>query len=270
MKIFILSIVQGLTEFLPVSSSGHLSILENIFSVKNQLTVCVFLHFGTLLALICFLYKEIFFILASPFRLARGSAQGRDKENLRLLELLFIGSIPAGVSGFLFKNSIEQIFKTPVYTGFAFLVTGLILFFTRFKQGDKLGINLRATLNSLTFPKAFLIGIGQAIAIIPGISRSGTTIAFGMYANIDGETATRFSFLLAIPAILGASLYELRNIQKIELRVSVIIIGILGAAISGYFALRVILKIVRKGKFAYFSYYLFLLGIITILFYFKT
>ncbi len=267
MKIFILSIVQGITEFLPVSSSGHLSILENIFSVKNQLTVCVFLHFGTLLALICFLYKEIFYILASPFR--------RDKDNLKLLGLLFIGSIPAGVSGFLFKNSIEQIFKTPVYTGFAFLVTGLILFFTRFKQKNERGIepNREGLINqapTISFLSAFFIGIGQAIALIPGISRSGTTIAFGMYANIDGETATRFSFLLAIPAILGASLYELRNIQKIELRVSGIIIGILGAAISGYFALRVILKIVRKGKFAYFSYYLFLLGIITIFFYFKT
>lgn len=268
MKIFILSIVQGLTEFLPVSSSGHLSILENIFSIKNQLTVCVFLHFGTLLALICFLYKDIFFILVSPFR--------RDKENLKLLGLLFIGSIPAGVSGFLLKNSIEQIFKTPVYTGFAFLVTGLILFFTKsslcrqnLPDGSQAG-KMPVLPGAITFPKAFFIGIGQAIALIPGISRSGTTIAFGMYANIDGETATRFSFLLAIPAILGASLYELRNIQKIELVVSEIIIGILGAAISGYFALRVILKIVRKGKLAYFSYYLFLLGIITIFFYFKT
>ncbi|HID93993.1 MAG TPA: undecaprenyl-diphosphate phosphatase, partial [bacterium (Candidatus Stahlbacteria)] len=184
---FILGIIQGLTEFLPVSSSGHLVLAESILKIDTErLLLIVAMHVGSLLAICLAAIKD--------FELTKKLSRGKF---FNLVSPILVGTIPIAIIGFLFRLKLEKIVNYPQITGLFLIITGVILFLTKYakRTGKTLGLF-----------NAFIIGIGQAFAIFPGISRSGTTISTGMYLGLDKTLATEFSFLLAIPAIIGASI----------------------------------------------------------------
>ncbi len=242
----ILGTVQGLTEFLPVSSSGHLVLAEKILGVKTKgLGLEVLVHLGTWLAVLLYFRRKIWEIIRAFIY-----PQKRDQENRRLLLYLILGSIPAGIIGLLLRNSIEKIFHNPYLVCGMLLITGFILFSTKFAK--QRGATLSPT-NSL------LIGTAQALAILPGISRSGTTISFGLLLGIAGEKSAEFSFLLAVIAILGANLLELKELNQLPASYIIAALFSLG---SGYLAIAFLLRLIRKGKLWGFSYYCWGVGIL--------
>lgn len=261
----LLGIIQGLTEFLPVSSSGHLVLAQTILGVKDQgVAFEVFVHFGTLLAVLTIFFTDVINLLkafimfiSSPFGM---SEQYKNNRDLRLLVYLFIASLPAVIVGFVFKESIEAAFEDPRLVCIALIVTALILFATFFVRRSGRPLNLSNT---------FTMGLAQALAIVPGISRSGSTIGFGLFLKISGDSAARFSFLLAIPAILGATVLEGSDLFTEGIDASYLIPLIAGTAaayMSGYIAIESLLKIVRKGKLYWFAPYCLLLGVIGLIY----
>ena len=237
-----LGILQGLTEFIPVSSSGHLVLAQSLIPNFSQPGVLfdVVLHLATLIAVFYFFRKTI-------FGLSR-----------RYLMLLIIGTIPAALVGFFFQSQLEKMFGAPKTLGLEFLITGFLnVMVDRVKTVKK-------AINPLN---AFTIGIGQAIAIIPGISRSGATIFAGVKLGVDREKAAEFSFLLSIPAILGANILQLftHGLGGIQ-NPSFYIIGFIFALISGYLSIGVVYKFLLGNKFKFFGYWCFLIGAIAILF----
>ncbi len=257
-----LGLIQGLTEFLPVSSSGHLVLGGKLLGVTSENIIFeVFLHYATFMAVIVFFFREIIALIRSPLNVVlKSSRTERDLANSRYLLFIVIGSIPAGVLGLLFKDEIKDAFKSPLLVGIMLLVTSVILFLTLFSKPRRLELKL---------PDCIVIGIAQAVAMLPGISRSGTTISSGMYLGIDKKTAFNFSFLLSLPAIFGAFLLEFKEAVSLSLPsdlVVVYIIGMIVAFISGYLCLVLLRKIVIAGKFAYFGIYTLIIGILTIVF----
>lgn len=243
---FILGLLQGLTEFLPVSSSGHLVIMGSILGVHEPgITFEVILHFGSLLAILIFFRKKIFLLLQSLF-------DSSMKKERMIIGYIIIGTIPATIIYFLFKDFFENAFKNPLLASMMLIVTGLILLSTRIKHdGTK----------DITLMSAIIIGISQAFAIIPGISRSGTTISTGMLLGLKPSEAAEYSFLLVIPAILGAVVLkfgELRNLDSAL--IGQYSFGLLVTFLSSLFAVYLVLELIKKGKFEYFAYYCFAAG----------
>jgi len=258
----ILGLIQGLTEFLPVSSSGHLVLGGKIFGLASDNIIFeVFLHYATFMAVIVFFFREIVDLIRSPINVAfKSSRTDRDLANSRYMLFIIIGTIPAAVLGLLFKDKIEAAFGSPLLVGIMLLVTSLILFLTLFSKPTRLKIKL---------PDCIVIGIAQAVAMLPGISRSGATISSGMYLGIDKKTAFNFSFLLSLPAIFGAFLLKLKEAVSLSLpldQVLIYIAGMAAAFISGYLCLVILRKIVIAGKFAYFGIYTLIIGLLTIIF----
>lgn len=242
----ILGILQGLTEFLPVSSSGHLVLARKLLNVEpGGITFEVMVHFGTLLAVVVFFRARILRLIRSLF----------DKEMIReraVLAYLVIGTVPAGIVGLTLRSQFETAFSDQITTSAMLLVTGLILLATRFVRKGSARVGWLA---------AIVMGIGQAMAIMPGISRSGTTIAAGMFAGVEPSEAAEFSFLLAIPAILGATVLEFESLILLEGQ----LLGkyLLGAGLAflvGLFAVYLVMATVRRGKLEYFAYYCFAAG----------
>lgn len=235
----ILGIVQGLTEFLPVSSSGHLALLENAFGIKGKLTLTVMLHFGSALALLVVLWRDIVEILT---------------KNRKVIWLLIVGSIPAGVLGLLFKSKVAVIFDNPFFVGIFLVITGVILWLTKCvsEKRDKIG-----------FRDAIIIGIAQAIAILPGISRSGITIAAGIYLGLNRVQAAKFSFLLAIISILGATVIQAKDAVMGEISALPLLLGIIISFFASLLAIKVLLRIVRSKWFSLFAIYCWVLGFLT-------
>ena len=258
----LLGFIQGLTEFLPVSSSGHLVLAGHFLGVKKTgIAFEVFLHFGTLMAIVTVFRRMIWEIIISCVggteAFLRGDTERRRAHHrgLRLALWIVVGSIPAAVFGILFKNSVEEAFSNPTLVSICLIATGLILWSTRF-----------FTLADRTIGggNALLIGLAQALAILPGISRSGATISTALIRGINGEEAVTFSFLLAIPAILGATLLEVVHLLShapSHSELSTWIFGAVAAYISGYFAITLLLNTVRRGKLDYFSYYCWGVGL---------
>jgi len=259
-----LGIIQGLTEFLPVSSSGHLVLLQNFFGLKEpELLFDISLHVGTLLAVCVIFRQSIFSILKSLIELpvlVRSSGGWKrlyhENRDIRLAGLIVIGSIPTAVLGLLFKNIVEHIFGALWIVGIMLLVTGMLLWLTRLKKTEgRPVLEMRIT-------DALLIGLIQGMAIMPGISRSGATISLALFLGIDRELAGRFSFLLSIPAILGALLLSMGSPDmQTAIAPGIIIIGAVVSGIVGYAALILLLKIVKKGKLYHFSPYCLLVGL---------
>jgi len=240
----ILGIVQGVTEWLPVSSSGHLAIIENLFKIKPDISFNVFLHFASLLVLFIFFWKDIIKILKAFVKFDFKSEDGR------LAIFIIIGSAITALIGFTFKDLFESFFSNLTIVGIALLVTGTLLFFSEKKEGKK----------KLNYFDSFLIGLMQGIAIIPGISRSGSTISLGLLRGIDKVKIFRFSFLLAIPAILGATLFEGVNLVfNLDL-----LIGFVFAFVFGYISLKLLMKLVINKKFHYFAWYCWGLGLLVL------
>ncbi|RKD34490.1 undecaprenyl-diphosphate phosphatase [Thermohalobacter berrensis] len=269
-KVIILAIFQGITEFLPISSSGHLVLLQDLLGIKEgNLFIAVMLHFGTLISILIVYFKDIvgiineFFIMIIEF--LKYKKINIDNEYKMLSILIIIGSIPTGLMGIFLGDVFESFYNSTLIVGFALIITGLLLWIA---EKSSSGIKNVKDMNILD---ALLIGIFQGLAITPGISRSGSTIVGGLFRGLNKKLATRFSFLLAIPAILGASLIEFY--KAISVQTSVVlsnllvpaIIGIFVSAITGVFAIKLLIRVLEKGKLYYFSVYVWILGIMIIL-----
>ncbi len=238
-------IIQGLTEFLPVSSSAHLALMEEIFSLDPnwRLTVSVFLHLGTLLALIFFFAPK----LVSKIK----------ERNYQLLTKITIASLPL-LLAIPLREVVALSFASIETIGYFLLLTGILLLSTRFGREKREEINYGA---------AFLGGLCQLFSVFPGISRSGATISILLLLGVKGETAYEFSFLLALPAVLAANLYEAISIGRgagLAFQ-PIILIGLFFSFLTGLIALHLLRRLVRKGKFYLFAFYLFPFGIFLIL-----
>ncbi len=267
----ILGIIQGLTEFLPVSSSGHLVLFQQLFGLKEaELFFDVCVHLGTLVAVIVVFHREIQNIIAALLRLFPLAGpqktilqQVESDPEMKMALLIVIGSIPTAVLGLMFQSIADQLFSSSFFTGLMLMVTGLLLWFTRRAKPD----NKAAGIESFSKTKAFIIGIVQGLAIIPGISRSGSTISIGLLLGIDREVAARYSFLLSIPAIVGAGALSLKDgLSQTEPAIRLSLMGAAAAALVGYGALKVLLRMVKKGRLYVFAPYCWLVGILAILF----
>jgi undecaprenyl-diphosphatase len=252
-----LGVVQGLTEFLPVSSSGHLVFFQSMFGMEEpQLFFDVMLHFGTLLAVVVYFRKDVSGILRGIGSMVAGKRKNGDEK--RLFSWIVVATIPTGIMGLLLKDWFESLFSKPNIVGGMLLVTGSILYLTRWTKREG------RTLDKMKWADAILIGVAQGIAIIPGISRSGATISTGLFCGLNRELAGRFSFLLSIPAILGAMLLVIRKASLNDDLLPILI----GTAIAfgvGFFSLNFLMKVIRFGRVSYFSYYCWGIGILTIL-----
>ena len=243
----ILGIVQGLTEFLPVSSSGHLTIVQNIFGLEeNMLAFNVLLHVGTLIPVAIVYWKEIFKLIKNPFQ--------------KMTALLIVGTLPAVVAALLFGDLLDTLFAGGVFLAFAYIITGILLMVC-----DKMPAGKKDE-EDITFVDALTVGTIQAIAITPGISRSGSTITGSVACGMNKATASMFSFLLSIPAILGAVVLQLKDVVTGEadfgnIGMAAAVAGFLASMISGYLAIRFMLKLIKESKLKFFSYYVFALAV---------
>jgi len=263
----LLGVIQGLTEFLPVSSSGHLVIVQSFMEFQQPGVVFdVMLHFGTLLAVLVFFRKEILDILISliPVGWFRNTKRGQDPMQVRsgrkMALYIITGTVFTGVIGLSFEERIHDLFTSATTVSFMLLITGLLLFMSdRFHDG-------RRVEKDMNIIDSVVIGIVQGISLIPGISRSGSTIAFGIFRGLDGQTAARFSFLLSIPAILGAVVLESKYIGMIPPGdIAVYFTGMVVAAVTGFLTLKLLLFIISKHKLSIFAYYCWILGISTLI-----
>lgn len=253
----ILGLVQGLTEFLPVSSSGHLILVRQLMNLnidgssQFNLLFDVMVHVGTLVAVVTVLYKDILGLFKKPFK---------------NLLMLIVASIPAVIVGFTCKDYIEQYFSTATYLCFFFLFTAIIMLVSEYiaKRNKKP--------KELGWGGAIAMGVMQGVGVFPGVSRSGSTIFGGTVAGTDSKRVATFSFLMSVPIILGSLLLSVLDVAKAGALVSVdwfcIVVGAVSAFASGYFAVRVMLKLIAKANFKWFSLYLFVVAVLTFVFYF--
>lgn len=246
-----LGIVQGLTEFLPVSSSGHLVIFQGFLGVKQPgVFFEVMLHFGTLLSVLWVFGSDLVRV-ATHFT--------REKKERHFAVMLLLGIIPTGVMGLLFKDVFMRFYESTLATGVLLLVTGCILYtlccITPGKKHE----------GSMTAIDALVISVAQGLAILPGISRSGSTITSALWRGLDKETAVRFSFLVTIPVILGATVLELRDMGGQAALTGGVIYGTIAAFIAGVFAIKVFIRLLQAGRFHYFAYYCWFAGTATII-----
>lgn len=249
----ILGLIQGLTEFLPVSSSGHLVLSEHLLNAKMSGVIFeLVVHFGTLMSVLVYFRKRIISLVRSIFIPSQ-------EDERKIVLYLVIGTIPAVIIALLFKGYIEIAFELPIVTSIFLVVTGIILLLTALPKKSEKGISLI---------RSVIIGIGQAAAIFPGISRSGMTISAGLFAGVKPIVAAEFSFLLSIPAIGGAIVFKFRDILSLNSDfVGQYIAGAVVAFLSGLFAVYVLLDIVRKGKFRYFGIYCLIVGAFGIIYF---
>jgi len=256
-----LGVVQGLTEFLPVSSSGHLVILQKMTGINSPallFDICV--HVGTLLAVLLFFYRHILDMITSicraPGKILNSSWQCvKDDPHLKMALLIILGTIPTGLMGLFFRKQADILFGSISLTGMMLIITGCFLLITRFvKSGSR-------TIETLTVWDALFLGVIQGLAIIPGISRSGATITAALFIKMDRPLAGRFSFLLSIPSILGALVLELKEpVGESVFSYPMIFIASLVSFVVGYFALRLLLHVVDQGRLYYFSPYCMVVG----------
>ena len=265
----ILGIIQGVAEFLPISSSGHLSIAQNLLGLGVEGTDDVFfdvlLHLGTLGAVFVAYWQDIKEMILEFFRTISDLAGRRTVEKLpparRLILLIVAGTLPL----FLIlpvKEAVEGLYANTFFVGGALLVTGLLLYFCdRLRKGRK---NER----SASIVDVLIVGLGQAVATCPGISRSGMTISMGCFRGFERRFAVRFAFLLSIPAVLGANILQLKDVAETGVDLALLpayLVGVAAAALSGYLSIRLVRMVADKGKFGAFAYYCLGAGGLTIL-----
>jgi len=261
----LLGIIQGLTEFLPVSSSGHLVIFQNLLGFKEpELLLDTSLHLGTLLAVCIYFRSDLQKMLLGTwefvFRGRRAGAEGRThRSHATLTWWVLIGTVPTGLIGVFFRHPLENLFGSVSLVALMLLVTGAIVGLTKFIPG-KIGKG-----RALGYLRSLAIGTAQGLAIIPGISRSGATIACGLSLGLEREMAGRFSFLLSIPAILGAVVLQLKDGNFSSVGLFPLFCGFVASALVGLLALKVLMGMVRKGHLSYFAPYCWVLGLLVLL-----
>lgn len=272
MAIF-MGLIQGVAEFLPISSSGHLALFSAFFGMEDveaqHMFFAVLLHFGTFIS-VCIVYwrdivdmiREFFLGIAALFSRST-SRKAPPPPARRMVMLIVVATLPLFIMVFL-QDAVNTLFQSSIMVSVALLATGTILFFSdRLAKGRK-------TAKSATVMDALLVGVGQAVAVIPGLSRSGTTISVGMARGFDRSFAVRFSFLMSLPAVLGANILELKDAIGTDFGVTVLpdlpayLVGVLVAAVVGYFAIRLVKSMADKGKFGRFAYYCWAVGAVSL------
>lgn len=267
---FLLGLIQGISEFLPISSSGHLSIAQNLLGLSavggKHMFFDVMLHLGTLVAIFVAYWHDIVGMILEFFRAISDLIHHRSTSPTpparRLMLMVIIGTLPLFVI-LPFKDAIESLYYNTVFIGCALIFTGVLLFLSdRVQRGHK-------NEKSVTVRDTLLVGVAQAVATCPGISRSGMTICAGTFLGFKREYAVRYSFLMSIPAVLGANILDLTDAAKsgaIDMsQMPVYLVGIVTAAVSGYFSIRLIHMIADHGKFGWFAYYCWAAGILTLI-----
>lgn len=262
----IIGLVQGLTEFLPVSSSAHLVFIQQALGVQQtNLAFDVLLHVGTLVAVFGYFYKDIIQMIIAFFSSLKDIINGKFISEVKrnpykkLAWLTIIATIPVGIVGVLFNKIVESAFSGVTIPAFFLLITGCLLYASERMSSGKIDVN------NMGLKETIAMGCGQAIAVIPGLSRSGTTIATGLFAGLNKEFAAKFSFILSIPAILGAAVFQLKDIGNTNLELSACIAGFIVAAISGYLAISFLLKLIKERSLDIFAYYCWIIGIIILI-----
>lgn len=278
----LLGFVQGITEFLPVSSSGHLAILQNIFHVETNggMLFDILLHVGTLVAVFIVYRKDIWKMITETLFMAADICSNLKifiqnkihKTSLhykrivhnsyrKFVVLILISTVPTGIIGVLGKNLISSASETLLIPGICLLITGVLLLIADQAREGK------ALPKDVSYTKGLIIGTAQGLATLPGISRSGTTITACILCGLDRKFAVKYSFILSIPAILGAAVLEIKDVIEEPLAVSELGIYAIGAVVSavvGYICIKTMLVVVRNKKFKYFSWYCFAVGVIAI------
>ena len=265
----ILGVVQGVAEFLPISSSGHLSLLQYFLGMENNDNLFnILLHFATLIA-VCVAYRrDIGEMILEFFRaigdMVRGrTTKGNPPEARRMILLIILGTLPLFLV-VLVKDRVEALGNNPTFVSGALLVTGFILFFSdRMAKGHK-------TVRTATVKDVLLVGVAQAIATIPGISRSGSTISAGMALGFDRKFAVRYSFLMSLPAVLGATLLEVVDVASAQTVISpevvpMYAVGMVLAGVVGFFSIKLVNLLASKGKFGAFAYYCWAVGLLALI-----
>lgn len=271
MLAILLGIVQGITEFLPISSSGHLSVLQNIFKVdyseEEHLLFDVMLHFGTLIA-VCIIYrKDIVLMFKAGSRLMQGnmnfSAFGDPMiPPARQLLFVIVGTLPLIVV-LIFNNAASSLFTMSGFIGFALIANGALLYAV-----DKLIMSGKKNSRTMSVKDALVIGLAQAVAVIPGISRSGVTLSVGMSRGLSKSYAMRFSMLLSLPAVVGSLLVSLTKAIGADINWSYFpayLVGMIFAGLTGFLAINLLKSILKRGKFGRLAYYCWGVGIVTML-----
>ena len=264
----ILGLVQGLAEFLPISSSGHLALLQNIFGVQGDqvLFFTVLLHVGTLISVFIIYWRDICELIVELFLTIKDLCTGK---GLRLAErpvrklgvMIIVATIPTALIGLLFNDIFNGLYLSLLAIGIGFLITGVLMFLAERMGSAHKGIE------KMNFRNAVFIGVLQGIAIYPGISRSGSTLVGGLTTGLERTFAVKFAFLISIPSILGSVVLELPDAIKEGIDpqlIGPILAGMAVAAVSGFIAIKTMIQIVSKKKLSYFSYYVWALGIFTI------
>jgi len=245
LQAIILGIIQGLSEFLPISSSGHLALTLGLMNIDEGLLFTVVVHVGTLIPVIIVFRKDILALIKKPFQ--------------KMTYLLIVATIPAAIVALFFDDMIEAAFTSFNFIAIGFIITGIVLILT-----DRLKRNTKKS-EDISWLDAALIGLAQAVAVFPGISRSGSTIAAALSRGIDREAAAKFAFLMSIPAILGALLVKIISVVRGDILIEEINFIVLGAgfitaALSGYLAINFMLAAIKKAKLSYFAYYVLILS----------
>ncbi len=257
LKAIILGIIQGLSEFLPISSSGHLAIAEHFLGFKNpDLSFEIFIHFGSLIAVFIYFRKDILALLKS---LNFGSKTEENVNNRKVILYLLVSTIVTVFLALFMKSYIEKVFESTLVVGFILIVNGFILLSSDFaKKCDKPS-------SETGILRAAIIGIGQSLALLPGISRSGTTISTALHTGMKREDAARYSFLLAIPAILGATVLEYKTLLSLNQEMMIMYLaGAIAAFVSGYLVISALLAVIKKRKLIYFAIYCWIVAITVI------
>lgn len=261
-NIILLSIIQGISEFLPISSSAHLIIFRDVFLIGNEvissdieLTFDIALHFGTVLAIIFVFFKDFINMFLPLF--------SKNKCNKNLLSCIIVATIPAAIVGFLFDDIIENYIRNKYFiVSIALIIMGIVIYYS-----DKCNKE-RKSLDSINIKDAFIIGLSQIFALIPGFSRSGTTITSARFLKINRNDATRFSFYLSAPIVIGAIILQLIKTDFVVIRANlcIFIVGILSSFIVGLLSINFLLRYVKSNDFKVFMWYRIILGILVILY----
>ena len=266
----VLGVIQGLTEFLPISSSGHLVLFQRIFGLTEaELFFDTSVHLGTLVAVVIVFWNDVKAITGAVLRLLftvlKKNASVKPllyAPEIKMAFLIVIGSVPTAIIGLFFRKVADQLFSSVTLVGAMLLITGLVLWATRRIAPANEGFNI----SRFSGTRAFIVGTVQGLAILPGISRSGATISAGLFLGLNRETAAKYSFLLSVPAILGAVVLSLKDISTgTDMNMTAALTGSMAACVVGYGALKYLIRIVKRGRLHFFAPYCWFVGILALI-----
>lgn len=263
-KAALLGIIQGLTEFLPISSSGHLKLAQILFKTQESAGSAfdIFLHLGTLVAVLIYYRKVIWSLVVSLFRWRNGLDNQVHYHNRLWIAYLLVSTFCTGVFYLLFKDYLDSLFANPnpLLIAVNLSITGILIYISDHIK------DCRIPASSMGLMRSIFIGLGQGVAIVPGISRSGTTIAVSLITGVKRKDAAQYSFLLSIPAILGANLSEIETLRSLNGSDFLnYFTGFMCAAISGYAVIALLINFIRQSKLKYFSYYCWMVALTTLI-----